>query len=68
MRKSHKDTQVPFIPKERPVAFTLNEGLEYFRRKPIYTVYAFPNDLNSFRQRSSMKITFLNIEFCPTKF
>ena len=67
-RKIHKDTQVPFFPEKGPVASTLNESLEHFRRVSIWTLYAFENDLNSFRRRSSKKITFLYIELCPTKF
>ena len=68
LRKSHKDTQTPFILEEGPVASTLNESLEHFCRVPIWTLYAFANDLNSFCQCSSMKITFLYIELGPTKF
>ena len=57
--KSHKDTQVPFIPRESPVASILNESLEHFRNAPIWTLHSFANNLNSFLQRSSIKITFL---------
>ena len=66
--KSHKDSQISFILEEGPVASILNENGENFRRVTIWTLYAFANDLNSFRRRSSMIITFLYIELCRTKF
>ena len=36
LRKSLKDTQVPFIPEEGHVVSTLNESLEHFHHVPMY--------------------------------